>query len=127
MPIHFDASTRPIVQIRFEGAISDSDARAYVDELDTTVAQTGPKFYLCIELNGVNVEVPARDILMTWARRFEAEHVGRNLGVAFATTSRVARGMIRALHWTARPRYPWEIVSTHAQALDWCRARAASA
>jgi hypothetical protein len=125
MPIRFDTSARPILQIAYQGTITDGDVRTHVDELDAAIRDWDAPFYMCIEIDGVNVEPPARETLMAWGKRFEAEYVGKNIGVAFATSSRIARGVIRSLHWVARPRYPWEILGSHAKAFEWCRARSA--
>lgn len=125
MPVSLDTNARPILQIRYEGTLTEEDLAAHHAELDRVIDEWRAPFYLCIDIGDVNVPSGSRELMMAWGKRFESERAGTNAGVAFVTDSRIARSILRSLHWVARPRYDWEIVKDHASGMAWLRRRSA--
>lgn len=123
--ITIDDSQRPIFVVRMEGTLTDEGLTAHHAEIDRVIAEHAAPFCLIYDVRTPGMSGSQRDAQIAWIKRFQANHASQNRGVAFVLASRVARGVVRGLHWAASPSYAYEVTGELEGAHAWCRKRLA--
>lgn len=123
--ITIDDAERPIFVVRMEGALTDEALCAHHAAIDRAIAEHAGPFCLIYDVRTPGMSASQRDMQIGWIKRFQAAHRDCNRGVAFVLASRVARGVLRGLHWAASPSYAYEITGELDRARAFCRARLA--
>lgn len=121
--ITIDDAARPIFVVRMEGALTDEELATHHEEIDRIIAEHAGPFCLLFDVRTPGMSAAQRDAQIGWIKRFQAQHAARNRGVAFVLASRIARGVLRGLHWAASPSYAYEITGDLDDARAWCRGR----
>lgn len=123
--ITIDRSERPIFLVRMEGTLTDRALARHHEEIDRAIAEHARPFCLIYDVRTPGMSASQRDLQIAWIKRVQAEHRDRRHGLAFVLASRVARGVLRGLHWAASPSYACEITGELDRARAFCRARLA--
>ncbi len=118
--ITIDDATRPIFVVRMEGTLTDEGLVAHHAALDRAIAEHAAPFCLIFDVLTPGMTGAQRDLQIAWIKRFQAKHAAQNRGVAFVLASRVARGVVRGLHWAASPSYAYEVTGELTRAQAWC-------
>ena len=121
--ITIDTSSRPTFVVRMEGDLDDEGMRQHHAEIDDVIREHSGPFCLLYDVRSPGMSGKQRDLQIDWIKRFQREHGARNRGVAFVLGSRVARGVVRGLHWAASPSYTYEVTGDLEKAHAWCRER----
>jgi len=121
--ITIDDTKRPVFVVRMEGTLSDDELVAHHAALDRAIAEHGAPFCLVFDVLTPGMTGTQRDLQIAWIKRFQAAHGAQNRGVAFVLASRVARGVVRGLHWAASPSYAYEVTGELDRAQAWCEKR----
>ncbi len=118
--ITIDDSRRPVFVVRMEGTLDDEMLAAHHAAIDRAIEEHAGPFCLVYDVRTPGMSGAQRDAQLAWIRRFQAAHGARNRGVAFVLASRVARGVVRGLHWAMSPSYAWEVTGELDRALAFC-------
>lgn len=121
--ITIDDADRPIFLVRMEGTLGDEELAQHHAALDRAIAEHEGPFCLLYDVRSPGMSGTQRDMQIAWIKRFQAAHAARNRGVAFVLASRIARGVLKGLHWAAKPSYAWEVTGELDDARRWCGER----
>ena len=121
-----DAGDLPLLRITYDGAATEEQMRAYIDDYDAVLARR-QRYALLLDASRAAVPSPTM-------RRMKAEFLRDRAGVmgalcvggAYVITSPAIRGAMSAIFWLQPLPYPHVVVASPAEGERWCRARLAA-
>lgn len=123
MPIQFDVSRHPVVQVRFSGALEDAEMLRYLEDMDR-VLQRREMYGAIFDARDVtSVSPKQRRIQADWLEKNESLLRDYAAGYAFVITSQLIRGVLTAILWLKPMPSEHVVVATVEEAERWLGVR----
>ena len=128
MPIELSDERAPLMVVTAIGVLTDEQYRRHlVHCTKRLIARNRPYAYVYDATRGERMTATHRKMQADWLTQNSRAIARLNLGCAFAFSSPMARGMLRAVHWLSPLVYEYSVHSTRQAAIEWGLKRLARA
>lgn len=121
--IVFDDGAFPMVQVIFEGSVSDEEFEVYLNQLQSCLTRGLPYAVLLDATRAARYSASQRRMQAQWQDANRETLRSHCRGVAFVITNRAVRGILTAILWLSPMPMPHQVVSNRKEALTWLQER----
>jgi len=119
-----DASRAPLYTLVFPKAAEDADVVSFATAREEWAKRAHYPVAWVVDLSNLLTATPKqRRLFSEHLSRFEPHDIAYNRGSALVVPNAMLRGIVTAVFWMKRPRFPNEFFATPAEARRWAEAQ----
>jgi hypothetical protein len=114
----------PLYTVVFPATTTDADVVSFASAREEWATRARYPVAWVVDLSNITNATPTqRRLFSEHLERFESHDIAYNQGSALVVPNAVLRGIVTAVFWMKRPRFPNECFATLAEATHWATAQ----